>query len=320
MNEKREDSPGSNSEYARDPGKQPQADPPKWEKSDIAEPAGGGGGFDDRGYDEYGEDYEEGEPEYVGAGRRVVAAIADSILLVIIGAIIVFVIGTFIPSPALRTASTAGGTIVEPGEGTYWYDEGVLAKLEAEASEGYAFDRWEGDIYAVGDITAAETSILMDENYEVNAIFRWEPTPVPGDTATPTATPAPTQTPPPAGVTYGEPSEDSPLSSISNWVLFALGLLYFPGFWVWRGQTPGKVLMGAYIVKSDGSPMGIGTALLRYVTYITIFYTPIVFISNFYIHGALALALIVACFLIVAMSMKKQGIHDRIAGTYVIKV
>lgn len=321
MNSKRGESPETNSGYFQAPERQPTGDQTKWARSETAEAEGGSIDSGKRGNEDYQEYYEESEPEYVGAGRRVVAAIIDAIVLVIIGSIIVFIIGTFISNPALKISGTPGGTIIEPpGEGTYWYDEGVLAKLKAEPSESYAFDRWAGDTEAIADFTAAETSILMDENYEVQAIFRWEPTPAHGGTTVPTATPLPTQTPPPIGVRYGEPSEDSPLSSISNWVLFAMGLLYFPLFWLWRGQTPGKALMGAYIVKVDGSPMSTGTVLLRYVTYITLYYTPIIFICNFYIHGALALALIVISFLVVAMSTRKQGLHDLIAGTCVIKV
>ena len=46
-----------------------------------------------------------------------------------------------------------------------------------------------------------------------------------------------------------------------------IGASYFVGFWTWRGQTPGKMAVGICVVRSDGSPIGLGKALLRYVGY-----------------------------------------------------
>jgi len=85
-------------------------------------------------------------------------------------------------------------------------------------------------------------------------------------------------------------------------IAFAIGsVIYFPAFWVWQGATPGKMLMGVKIVKTDGSPIGIGTAILRYVGY---------FVS--------ALILFIG-YLMIAWDGKKQGLHDKIAGTYVVE-
>jgi len=86
-------------------------------------------------------------------------------------------------------------------------------------------------------------------------------------------------------------------------IVFAISsIVYFPGFWVWQGATPGKMMMGVKIVKTDGSPIGIGRAILRYVGYIVS--AIIIFIG----------------FFMIAWDSKKQGLHDKIAGTCVVKV
>src|SRR5512146_3069206 len=47
----------------------------------------------------------------------------------------------------------------------------------------------------------------------------------------------------------------------------AIAIGYPVGFWVLLGQTPGKMLMGLRIVRSNGKPLTIRYALLRYVGY-----------------------------------------------------
>lgn len=84
-------------------------------------------------------------------------------------------------------------------------------------------------------------------------------------------------------------------------VMFVLTILYYIGFWAWRGQTPGKMAVGVKIVNTDGSAIGIGKAIVRYIGYI---------ISS-----------IIICigYLMIAWDGKKQGLHDKIAGTCVVK-
>ncbi|MBT4510589.1 MAG: RDD family protein [Chloroflexi bacterium] len=78
-------------------------------------------------------------------------------------------------------------------------------------------------------------------------------------------------------------------------------LVYTLGFWSWRSQTPGKMALGVKIVTEDGKPIAMGRAIIRYFCY---------FIS------AIPLGL---GFLWIAWDSKKQGWHDKIAGTYVIR-
>jgi len=71
----------------------------------------------------------------------------------------------------LEVSSSEGGEAVEPGEGLFAFDEGEAVQLHAEAQDGYAFVEWTGDIEAVDDPDAAETSVHMDDDYTVTAVF-----------------------------------------------------------------------------------------------------------------------------------------------------
>jgi uncharacterized RDD family membrane protein YckC len=87
------------------------------------------------------------------------------------------------------------------------------------------------------------------------------------------------------------------VASIGN----ILSIAYVVAFWAWRGQTPGKMVMGIKIVRTDGSPIGIGGAILRYIGYIV---SGLMFCIGF---------------LWIALDPEKQAVHDKIAGTYVIR-
>lgn len=73
-------------------------------------------------------------------------------------------------------------------------------------------------------------------------------------------------------------------------------------FWVYRSATPGKMILKLKIVKADnGEPLDSATAVLRYVGY---------YVSLF----GLGLG-----FIWIAFHPKKQGWHDLIARTVVVK-
>jgi len=101
------------------------------------------------------------------------------------------------------------------------------------------------------------------------------------------------------------------------WTAFVIGMIYFVGFWSWRGQTPGKMLISAKIVKTDGRPMGFGTAFLRYLFYIAPNYAPILFYAM-RVHVILGAVVALFAFVIIALNSKKRGVHDWIAGTCVV--
>jgi hypothetical protein len=70
---------------------------------------------------------------------------------------------------SLTIASTAGGRVITPGEGTFLYDEGTLVDLVAEAEDGYQFINWIGDVGALANINSAVTTITMNGDYVITA-------------------------------------------------------------------------------------------------------------------------------------------------------
>lgn len=84
--------------------------------------------------------------------------------------------------------------------------------------------------------------------------------------------------------------------------LVLLSLAYVFGFWLWRQATPGKLAVGTRIVdaRTGGRP-GPGQFGLRYLGY---------FLS--------ALPLFLG-FIWMAFDRRKQGWHDKIAGTVVLR-
>ena len=85
-------------------------------------------------------------------------------------------------------------------------------------------------------------------------------------------------------------------------LLWLAHILYHVILWSWRGGTLGQLALGIQVRReSDGRRIGLGTAVLRYVGYV---------ISTW----ALYIGLIWAAF-----DRRKQGWHDKIAGTLVIR-
>jgi hypothetical protein len=78
----------------------------------------------------------------------------------------------------LTISSTEGGSVTEPGEGTFTYDAGTVVDLVATPDDGYRFVEWTGDVSTIGDVTAAATDITMSGNYSITASFAMEATPV----------------------------------------------------------------------------------------------------------------------------------------------
>ena len=81
---------------------------------------------------------------------------------------------------------------------------------------------------------------------------------------------------------------------------FLMHMAYFTYFHGATGRTPGKMLLGLQVVSAEGLPISFGVAFLRSVGYI--------------ISGA------VFClgYIWIGFDKKKQGWHDKLAGTVVI--
>jgi uncharacterized RDD family membrane protein YckC len=97
------------------------------------------------------------------------------------------------------------------------------------------------------------------------------------------------------------------LAELCRWLLY-LGPLAGTGFtvayalffWSTTGQSPGKAAMGVRIVRLDGRPMNLATAARRLAGYVLSLWT-----LGFGFHVILA-------------DDRRQGWHDKIAGTCVV--
>jgi len=85
-------------------------------------------------------------------------------------------------------------------------------------------------------------------------------------------------------------------------VFFVVIVAYFVCLWAWRGQTPGKMVFRLKITRFDGAAIGWGGAFLRLCGYI---------ISGF---------ILMIGFLWVAFDSRRQGVHDKIAETFVVRI
>jgi uncharacterized RDD family membrane protein YckC len=83
--------------------------------------------------------------------------------------------------------------------------------------------------------------------------------------------------------------------------MFITDMIYFIWFHGSVGQTPGKMILGLRIIQASGDDMSFGAAFLRWV-------------------GTLVSGLFLSLgYLWIAFDGKKQGWHDKIAATLVIR-
>ncbi|HEX9897309.1 MAG TPA: RDD family protein [Dehalococcoidales bacterium] len=94
----------------------------------------------------------------------------------------------------------------------------------------------------------------------------------------------------------------APLWALRIIIFFVVQVGYFVCFWAWRGQTPGKWVMRIKITQFDGSPIGWGSAFLRYCGYI------------------ISAVILFIGFIWVGFDSRRQGIHDKIAETFVVRI
>ena len=89
-----------------------------------------------------------------------------------------------------------------------------------------------------------------------------------------------------------------PADFVISWVLPAVAVVLF---WLYRQATPGKMAISARVVDAKtGGPLGVGQSIVRYLGY---------YVATIPVGLGL---------LWVAFDPRKQGWHDKIAGTVVI--
>lgn len=85
-------------------------------------------------------------------------------------------------------------------------------------------------------------------------------------------------------------------------MFFLAGVAYFTAMWAWKGTTIGGVVSGTKVVRLDGQPLTWQVALVR---------------------ALMALFGVMVCFLgflWIAFDRERQGWHDKIAGTVVVRL
>jgi uncharacterized RDD family membrane protein YckC len=89
---------------------------------------------------------------------------------------------------------------------------------------------------------------------------------------------------------------------VSQFLGFLIGIIYFSTLWSSNMQASlGQKVCGLRLITTDGGPVSLGRAIGRYF--------------------ALILAFLILCIgvIMVAFTERKQGLHDMLVGTYVIK-
>lgn len=96
---------------------------------------------------------------------------------------------------------------------------------------------------------------------------------------------------------------DGPAGNTSSGLNILLGLVYFSYFWSAQGggQTLGMRVLNLKVVRTDGSALTFTQGVIRYIGLFVSFL--VLFIGVIW----------------VAFDADKQGWHDKIAGTYVIR-
>jgi uncharacterized RDD family membrane protein YckC len=83
---------------------------------------------------------------------------------------------------------------------------------------------------------------------------------------------------------------------------FLIALAYFAGMWTWKGTTIGCIVLKLKVVRLDGGPMTFQVALIRGLA------------------AAFGMCVFFLGFLWIAWDPEKQGWHDKIAGTTVVRL
>jgi len=78
---------------------------------------------------------------------------------------------------SLAVSSTDGGSVTTPGEGISTYEEGTIVGLGATPHEGYLFVNWTGDVHTIANAGAPLTTITIDGDYSITAVFEEIPPP-----------------------------------------------------------------------------------------------------------------------------------------------
>jgi len=83
-----------------------------------------------------------------------------------------------VPPPvqySLNIIGPAHGSVTNPGEGRFIYEEGTMVNLVAKPASDYEFAYWTGDVDTIANVNAASTTIIMNGDYYICVHFRETP-------------------------------------------------------------------------------------------------------------------------------------------------
>jgi uncharacterized RDD family membrane protein YckC len=98
------------------------------------------------------------------------------------------------------------------------------------------------------------------------------------------------------------PAHLTSIALLAGAFYIVISIVYFTYFHGIKGRTPGKMLLSLQVLSAEGTPIGFGIAFLRAVGYL---------VSSLLFTFPLG-------FIWAAFDRRKQGWHDKIAGTVVI--
>lgn len=107
-------------------------------------------------------------------------------------------------------------------------------------------------------------------------------------------------------------------------------MLYFFVSWAWKGQTVGQSVMQVIVVRADGRPLGVLGAVARVIGLLAYVLVVAVGAGAAYalrdsmllagVSVGLAFLLVAAGLLWAAFDRRRRTVHDRLAGTLVVRV
>jgi len=100
--------------------------------------------------------------------------------VIIIAAMVIPGCGTPAPTEyTLTTSSTSGGSVSDPGEGSFAYTAGAVVDLDVAADEGWIFSKWLGATAGIADVNQGATTVTMNADYAIIAQFEPDVAPAP---------------------------------------------------------------------------------------------------------------------------------------------
>ena len=92
------------------------------------------------------------------------------------------------------------------------------------------------------------------------------------------------------------------VSALAPPLFVLVAVAYFSAMWAWKGTTVGGIVVNLQVVRPDGRPLSFLTAIVRSVA--ALFSAVVLFLGFFWI----------------GWDRDKQGWHDKIAGTVVVRL